>query len=97
MPENISSEKSLQQKVFTRLWLLVLLIVCNSLLAGWMAFWHDSELKNYNILVTILDVYYWLLMLPGIIIAGFSRFRWYLYFLSVLFYIAAVWIGFGHL
>ena len=41
--ENCSSEKSLQKTVFNRLWLLVTLIVCNSLLAGWLAFWHDSR------------------------------------------------------
>jgi hypothetical protein len=93
----LNTEKSLQKKIYDHLWFAAAVVVCNSLLAGYLAFWGDSELKSYNILVFLLDILYWIIMLPGIIIICFNRFRWYLGTLAVLLYIAAVLISFGSL
>ena len=93
----LDKEKSLQKKIYHRLWFAVTLVAVNSLLAAYLVFWGDSELKNYNILVFLLDIFYWIIMLPSIIMICFNRFRWYLGGLAVLLYIAAVWIGLGTL
>ena len=97
MNEENFPENFLQKVIFKRSLPAVIFVVCHSLLAGYLAFWHDNELKSYNIFVTFLDVYYWLVMLPGIIVICFNQFRWYLLGLAVMLYIAAVWIGFGTL
>jgi len=62
-----------------------------------LAFRSDDELKNYNILVFLPDIFYRIIMLPGVIIICFNRFRWYLGGLAVLLYTAAVWINWGTL
>lgn len=92
-----SPEKTLQQPILRKLYLLIALIVINSLLAGYIVFWGDSELKSYTFFTIFLDIWYWILMLPGIAAAMCSRFRWELAGLIVLLYIAAVWIGYGSL
>ena len=92
-----SAEKNLQQNIYRRVTFLLLLVVLNSLFAGYWFFWGDSELLNYNIFTVFLDIGYWIFMLPSLITAAFSRFRWSLFFISVLLYIVAVWIGYGSL
>ena len=92
-----NNEKLLQKKIYHRLWFVVTLVVCNSLLAGYWAFWGDCELKSYNILTFLLDIFYWIIMLPSIVIICFNRFRWYLGGLAVLLYMAALLIGLGTL
>ncbi|MBR7144019.1 MAG: hypothetical protein IKD10_03675 [Lentisphaeria bacterium] len=90
-------EKLLLKNIYRRLSFLIALVVVNSLFAGYWFFWSDNELHEYNIFTIFLDVGYWIFMLPSIVAICFSRFRWYLFFLSVLLYIIAVWIGYGHL
>lgn len=92
-----SPEKTLQQPILRKLYLLIALIVINSLLAGYIVFWRDSELKSYTFFTIFLDIWYWLLMLPGIAAALFSRFRWELTGLIVLLYIMNILIGYGPL
>ena len=95
--KTISPEKPLQKNIYWRLVFLLLLIAADSLFAVYWFLWSDSELCNYNIFTIFLDIGYWIFMLPSLIAAAFSRFRWYLFFLAVLLYIAAVWIGYGSL
>lgn len=92
-----TNEKTLQKPFYRRLILLAGLVTVNSLLAGYLVFWRDSELLDYNIFTIFLDVWYWVLMLPGIIVALCSRFRWELLGLIVLLYIINVWAGYGTL
>lgn len=83
--------------MYRRLYFLAAAVILNSLLAGYIVFWRDSELKDYSIFAIFLDIWYWLLMLPGIAAALFSRFRWELTGLIVLLYIMNILIGYGTL
>jgi hypothetical protein len=90
-------EKTLQKTLWGRLIFLAGMIVCNSLLAGFWVYFRSDELLDYNIFTIFLDIWYFILMLPSLIAALCSRWRWELLALCALLYIIIIWIAYGTL
>ncbi len=90
-------EKTLQKPLGRRLIFLAGMVVCNSLLAGYWVYFRDDELLDYNIFTIFLDIWYFILLLPSLIAALFSRWRWELLALCALLYIIIIWTAYGTL
>ena len=67
------SEKSLQKTYYQRLSIAATAITLNLLSAGYLAFWSSGETLDYPFFVPILQIYFWLLMLPSRIFLIFYR------------------------
>ena len=91
------NEKTLQKPLWRRLILLAGLVTVNSLLAGYRVYFRSDELLDYNIFAIFLDAWYFILMLPSLIAALCSRWRWELLALCALLYIIIIWIAYGNL
>ena len=66
-------EKSLQKTHYRRLSIAAAAITLNLIAAGYMAFYSQGETLDYPVLVPLLHIYFWLLMLPSLILLIFYR------------------------
>lgn len=66
-------EKSLQKTVYAKLSVRAAAITLNLIIAGYAAFASQGETLDYPVVVPILHLYFWLLMLPALILLVFCR------------------------
>ena len=66
-------EKSLQKTLYAKLSVRAAAITLNLIIAGYAAFWSQGETLDYPVVVPILHIYFWLLMLPALILLVLGR------------------------
>jgi hypothetical protein len=70
---NSADEKSLQKIRYGRLSIAAAAITLNLLMAGYVAFGRSGETLDYPFFVPFLQIYFWLLMLPSLMLVIFYR------------------------
>ena len=70
---NTAPEKSLQKIQYGRLSIAAAAITLNLLMAWYLAFWSRGETLDYPFFVPFLQIYFWLLMLPSLLLVIFYR------------------------
>lgn len=81
-------ETSLKKKFYLQLAICAFFVLINAVLSGVIAYKNSGETADYPVLVPLLDIYYWLLMMPTLaLVIGYAKFRWLLAAWVVILYV----------